>query len=249
MTNLEKFLDQNHITGVFCLWYKKACFSNSRKEAWGHASIQALAILEIDAADDLAFVLHMIAERRRSKTPLRRTNPMCNTIHKLTVEKHIENARLQLIQLDYVLAQVAEDLLEEPHPDFDPKKLYRCRDPEFQAVIHYTRADGNHSGSVWQNGNAPFPVSWDSAGRYIGYGHESWDLVNYDNDAHPSPTHQKAAIAKDYRKRLDLRMMIDLGNHMVKQVGDRLLVEAWANAIKNIRDNTGISILPAENRG
>ncbi len=176
MTNLEKFLDQNHITGVFCLWYKKACFSNSRKEAWGHASIQALAILEIDAADDLAFVLHMIAERRRSKTPLRRTNPMCNTIHKLTVEKHIENARLQLIQLDYVLAQVAE-MLKEQHPEFDPKKLYWCRNSVFHATIHYTR--DRHYGCIWQNGSPPFSVTWDLAGKYTGTGHEGWDLVNY----------------------------------------------------------------------
>ena len=87
------------------------------------------------------------------------------------------------------------------------------------------------------NGNPVFTVVWDSTGAYTrpGEQHMNWDLVNYDNDAPPSPEPQEAAIAKDYRKRLDLRMMVDLGNHMVKQVGDILLVQAWANAIKNIR--------------
>ena len=64
MTNLEKFLDQNYITTMFCLWYKNACSSDPRSGAWGLASIRALCLLEIDAADDLAFVLHMIAEHR-----------------------------------------------------------------------------------------------------------------------------------------------------------------------------------------
>ena len=68
-----------------------------------------------------------------------------------------------------------------PVPGFDPHKLYRCRDPEFHATIHYTDADGRHYGYVWQNGNPPFPADWDSSGAYTrpGEQHMSWDLVNY----------------------------------------------------------------------
>ncbi len=160
---------------------------------------------------------------------------MSNTIRRLTFVNHINTIRMALAQIDEMLTGMEEGIEVDSVAAFDPKKLYRCRDPEFHAVIHYTRADGHHSGSVWQTGNPPFPVKWDSAGKYIGSGHEGWDLVNYDNDANPRPDPREAAIAKDHRKQLDLRMIIDLGNHMVKQVGDRLLVEAWANAIKSVR--------------
>ncbi len=177
-----------------------------------------------------------------------RTEPMKS--RRLTLENHINTIRMALAQIDEMLTGMEEGIEVDSAPAFDPKKLYRCRDPEFHAVIHYIDSDDRHHGSVWKDSNPTFTMSWNSAGRRFDRGGDSdLDLVNYDNDANPSPDPREAAIAKDHRKQLDLRMMIDLGNHMVKQVGDRLLVEAWANAIKNIRDNTGISILPAENRG
>ena len=107
---------------------------------------------------------------------------MHNPTRRLTVENHIEHARLQLLQLDYVLAQAAEMLgAPVPVPGFDPHKLYRCRDPKFHAAIHYTDAGGRHFGYVWQNGNPPFPADWDSSGAYTrpGEQHMNWDLVNY----------------------------------------------------------------------
>ena len=159
---------------------------------------------------------------------------MSNTIHPFTVENRLHHLRLIHSQMGEILSQ-AENLLKKPHPEFDPKKLYRCRNSVFHATIHYTR--DRHYGCIWQNGSPPVSVSWDLAGKYAGFRgkHESWNLVNYDNDANPSPDPREAAIAKDHRKQLDLRMTIDLGNHMAKQVGDRLLVEAWANVIKSVR--------------
>ena len=125
---------------------------------------------------------------------------MNNPTRRLTVEKHIENARLQLIQLDYVLSQAAE-MLGAPVPlaAFDPKKLYRCSDSEFHAAIQYTDRERRHYGSIWKDGNPPFIMNWDSSGRQVGSVRDSrWDLVNYDNDAPPRPDHQKADRAGDH---------------------------------------------------
>ena len=172
---------------------------------------------------------------------------MNDTARRMTFVKHINTIRMALAQIDEMLTGMEEGIEVDSVPAFDPKKGYRCRNPELRVLIHYTDSDGHHYGSIWQDRGPPSSGSWNSAGKYVGSGgrHESWDLVNYDNDAPPSPEPQESATDKDHRKRLDLRMMIDLGNHMVKQVGDRLLVQAWANAIKNIR----VQRNSVENRG
>ena len=103
---------------------------------------------------------------------------MSNPIRRLTFVNHINTVRMALAQIDEMLTGMEEILESKPVPEFDPHKLYRCRDPKFN-TIHYTDDAGNHSGYIWQTGNPPFPVKWDSAGKYIGSGHEGWDLVNY----------------------------------------------------------------------
>ncbi len=105
---------------------------------------------------------------------------MSNPIRRLTFVNHINTVRMALAQIDEMLTGMEEILESDPVPEFDPKKLYRCRDPEFHAAIHYTDREGRHYGCIWQNGAPAFSVSWDLAGKYIGSAsHESWDLVNY----------------------------------------------------------------------
>ncbi len=106
---------------------------------------------------------------------------MSNTIRRLTFVNHINTIRMALAQIDEMLTGMEEILENDPVPEFDPKKLYRCRDPEFHAAIHYTDAGGDYYGCVWQNGSPPFPADWDSSGRYSrpGEQHMNWDLVNY----------------------------------------------------------------------
>ncbi len=62
MSDLEKFLHRHCITTAFCRWYKNACYREYSARAWGIASIHVLSLLEIDAHDDLSFVLQMIEE-------------------------------------------------------------------------------------------------------------------------------------------------------------------------------------------
>ena len=62
MSELERFLHRHCITTAFCRWYKDACKADPRGRAWGIASIHVLSLLEIDAHDDLSFVLQMIEE-------------------------------------------------------------------------------------------------------------------------------------------------------------------------------------------
>ncbi len=107
---------------------------------------------------------------------------MDNTMRRLILENQFGTLRLLYSQMGEMLRGVEKMLLEEdqpepPVPEFDPKKLYRCRDPEFHAAIHYTR--DRHYGCIWQNGSPPFSVTWDLDGKYAGARHESWDLVNY----------------------------------------------------------------------
>ena len=104
---------------------------------------------------------------------------MSNTIHPLTVENRLYHLRLIHTQMGEILSQ-AENLLKEPHPEFDPKKLYRCSDSEFHAAIQYTDRERRHYGSIWKDGNPPFIMNWDSSGRQVGSVRDSrWDLVNY----------------------------------------------------------------------
>ena len=104
---------------------------------------------------------------------------MSNPIRRLTFVNHINTVRMALAQIDEMLTGMEEILESEPVPEFDPRELYRCRDPEFHAAIHYTR--DRHYGSIWQNDGPILSVIWDFAGKYASSGeqHMNWDLVNY----------------------------------------------------------------------
>ncbi len=109
---------------------------------------------------------------------------MDNTMRRLILENQFSTLRLLYSQMGEMLRGVEKMLLEEdqpepPVPGFDPKKLYRCRDPEFHAAIHYTDAEGHHYGSIWQTGSPPVTANWDSAGKCTVHKHDVWDLVNY----------------------------------------------------------------------
>ena len=127
---------------------------------------------------------------------------------RLTLENHINTVRMALAQIDEMLTGMEEILESDPVPEFDPRELYRCKDPEFHAAIHYTDREGRHFGSVWKNGDPPFTVSWDSSGRQFDVKREGrqfdvkhdpfLDLFNTDLGTPPRLEHQKAHRAGDH---------------------------------------------------
>ena len=110
---------------------------------------------------------------------------MDNTMHRLILENQFSTLRLLYSQMGETLRVVEKMLLleedqpEPPVPGFDPKKLYRCRDPEFHVTIHHTC--DRHYGTIWKNGTPSVYVNWDLDGKYGGAGpwRKGWDLVNY----------------------------------------------------------------------
>ena len=98
---------------------------------------------------------------------------------RMPFDKRINTIRMALAQIDEMLTEMEEGIEVDLVPAFDPKKVYHCSDQEFHAAIHYTDHAGHYSGHIWQTGIPPFPVSWDSMGRYNGPGHKGWDLINY----------------------------------------------------------------------
>lgn len=66
MSKLEMFLQQHLLDIVFCSWFRDACqSSDEHRRVWGFSAIHALSLLEIDAHDDLVFIIRNIEEQEK----------------------------------------------------------------------------------------------------------------------------------------------------------------------------------------
>ena len=66
MNKLEVFLQEHFIDIVFCNWFRDACqSSDEHRRVWGVAAIHALSLLEIEAHDDLVFIMQNIEEQKK----------------------------------------------------------------------------------------------------------------------------------------------------------------------------------------